>query len=160
MHVLVRGPGLADSMSRYLIQRIESTPNITLRTRTQIVALEGDDRLEAGPLAPGRDAASRRPRPIRHVFLMTGADPNTAWLDGCVVARRQGLREDRAPICAGGAGRGALAARRDSRYLMESSIPGVFAVGDARATSVKRVASAVGEGSICIQLVHRALAEL
>jgi thioredoxin reductase (NADPH) len=158
VHVLVRGPGLAESMSRYLIQRIEGTPNITLRTRTEVCALEGTDRLES--IAWRRvDSAEPDPRPIRNVFSMAGADPNTRWLDGCVALDDKGfvktgtdltadeLTRDRWPL-----------ARRP--YLMETSIPGVFAVGDARSTSVKRVASAVGEGSICVQLIHRALQEL
>ena len=158
VHVLVRGPGLAESMSRYLIQRIEGTPNITLRTRTEVCALEGTDRLES---IAWRNVGSDKPdpRPIRNVFSMAGADPNTRWLDGCVALDDKGfvktgadlstdeLTRDRWPL-----------ARRP--YLMETSIPGVFTVGDARSTSVKRVASAVGEGSICVQLIHRALQEL
>jgi len=158
VHVLVRGPGLAESMSRYLIQRIEGTPNITLRTRTEVCALEGTDRLES---IAWRNVGSDKPdpRPIRTVFSMAGADPNTRWLDGCVALDDKGfvktgadlstdeLTRDRWPL-----------ARRP--YLMETSIPGVFTVGDARSTSVKRVASAVGEGSICVQLIHRALQEL
>ena len=157
VHVLVRGPGLADSMSRYLIQRIEGTPNITLRTRTFIEALEGDDHLQRVRWRRV-DAEEAETRPIRSVFLMTGADPNTSWLDGCV------LMDDKHFIKTGAdllpedlAGRWTPARRP---YLMETNIPGVFAVGDVRATSVKRVASAVGEGSICVQLIHRALQDL
>jgi thioredoxin reductase (NADPH) len=158
VHVLVRGPGLADSMSRYLIQRIEGTANITLRTRTEINALEGDDRLERIRWRRvGTDESELRP--IRNVFSMTGADPNTHWLDGCVVLDDKGFVKTGADLRADElvAGRWTLARRP---YLMETSIPGVFAVGDARSTSVKRVASAVGEGSICVQLIHRALQEL
>jgi thioredoxin reductase (NADPH) len=158
LHVLVRGPGLADSMSRYLIQRIESTPNITLRTRTEVDALEGSDGLESVRWREV-DSGTTDTRPIKSLFLMTGADPNTAWLEGCVLLDPKGFVKTGADL-----GRDDLAAARwplpRAPYLMETSIPGVFAVGDVRANSVKRVASAVGEGSICVQLIHRALQEL
>ena len=114
VHVLVRGQGLAESMSRYLIQRIESSP---------------------------------------------GADPNTAWLEGCVVMDENRFVKTGADLTPDDLLQGHWSPTRRP-YLMETSIPGVFAVGDARATSVKRVASAVGEGSICVQLIHRALQEL
>jgi thioredoxin reductase (NADPH) len=160
VHLLVRGAGLADTMSRYLIQRIENSPAITLRPHTEVVGLEGD---EGGALRGmvwrRNDTGATETRAIGRLFLMTGADPNTAWLKGCVVM------DDRSFIKTGAdllpeeleAGRWPLARRP---YLMETSIPGVFAVGDVRSQSVKRVASAVGEGSICVQLVHRALHEL
>jgi thioredoxin reductase (NADPH) len=158
VHVLVRGPGLAESMSRYLIQRIESSPNITLRTRHSIDDLQGDDHLENVGWRH-LDTGARETHPIRNVFSMTGADPNTDWLAGCL------LLDDKKFVKTGidllpdelNAGGWRLPRRP---YLMETSIPGVFCVGDARANSVKRVASAVGEGSICVQLVHRALQEL
>jgi thioredoxin reductase (NADPH) len=158
VHMLVRGPGLAESMSRYLIQRIEGSRNVVLRTRCQIESLEGEDRLERVQWRH-LDAGERETRAMGNVFLMTGADPNTAWLNGCV------LMDDKKFVKTGvdllydelvGA-RWPLAR---GPYLMETSIPGVFCVGDARSASVKRVASAVGEGSICVQLVHRALQEL
>ncbi len=158
VHMLVRGPGLSDSMSRYLIQRIESTPNIELRTRTQVDALEGDRGLQRIGWRQVETGA-RETRDLRNLFLMTGADPNTDWLAGC-------LRLDSKKFVKTGADLlpEDLAAAHWSPLrrpdLMETSIPGVFCVGDARSTSVKRVASAVGEGSICIQLVHRALSEL
>ncbi len=153
--LLVRGPGLADSMSRYLISRIESSPKITLWTRTEIEGAEGGDRLEA--LRWRRlDGAEVVSRPVRHLFLMTGADPNTRWLEGCLVLDDKGfikagadLRPDELPAPRWPIGR--------TPSLMETSLPGVFAVGDVRSGSVKRVASAVGEGSICVQLIHRAL---
>jgi thioredoxin reductase (NADPH) len=158
VHMLVRGPGLSDSMSRYLIQRIESTPNVVLRTRTQVEALEGDNGLERVRWRHV-DSGETETRALRNLFLMTGADPNTDWVAGCVCLDDKNfvktgvdlLQEDL------DAAHWTLPRRP---YLMETSIPGVFCVGDARSTSVKRVASAVGEGSICIQLVHRALAEL
>jgi thioredoxin reductase (NADPH) len=158
VQVLVRGPGLAESMSRYLIQRIEGTSNITLGTRCQITELEGKDRLEEVTWAR-LDSGSFIKREIGNLFLMTGADPNTKWLTGCL------LMDDKQFVKTGAdlTPEDLLAAKWPlprRPYLMETSIPGVFCVGDARAGSVKRVASAVGEGSICVQLVHRALQEL
>jgi thioredoxin reductase (NADPH) len=158
VNVLVRGPGLAASMSRYLIQRIEDSSNVVLRAPTQIAALEGTDRLERIRWRH-LDTGQSQTRPIRHLFLMTGADPNTAWLGGCVVLDDKNFVKTGAELhpdeleAAGWP----LARRPD---LLETSMPGVFAVGDARSGSVKRVASAVGEGSVCVQLIHRALREL
>lgn len=152
--IFVRGAGLAESMSRYLIQRIENTPNIELRTRTQIEELAGEEHLERVTFRTGERAETRN---VRHVFLMTGARPNTEWLAGCVTL------DDKGFVCTGEEvgphGKGTWPLARHP-YLMETSLPGVFAVGDVRSNSVKRVASAVGEGSICIQLVHKAIAEL
>ena len=158
VNVLVRGPGLAESMSRYLIQRIEDTANIELRARTQIDALEGTDRLERVRWRR-LDTGASETRAIHHLFLMTGADPNTAWLNGCVVLDDKGFVKtgaDIQPVELEAAG-WTLARRPD---LLETSRPGVFAVGDVRSGSVKRVASAVGEGSVCVQLIHRALREI
>jgi thioredoxin reductase (NADPH) len=158
VNVLVRGPRLADSMSRYLIQRIEDSAAITVRTRSEIDELVGSDRLE-GVSWRHVDSGARERRPIRAVFSMTGADPNTAWLKGCVVLDAKGFIKTGADLLPEelAEGRWALARRPN---LMETSIPCVFAVGDARASSVKRVASAVGEGSICVQLIHSALHDL
>jgi thioredoxin reductase (NADPH) len=158
VHMLVRGRGLAESMSRYLIQRIEGTPNVVLRTRSQIESLEGEGRLERVRWRH-LDTGKEETRAMGNVFLMTGADPNTAWLDRCLVMDDKKFVKTGADLLPDelmGA-RWPLARRP---YLMETSIPGVFCVGDARSASVKRVASAVGEGSICVQLVHRALQEL
>jgi thioredoxin reductase (NADPH) len=158
VHVLVRGPGLAESMSRYLIQRIEDSANVALRARTQIDALEGGDRLERVRWRH-LDTGQSQTRPIRHLFLMTGADPNTAWIKDCVVLDDKSFVKtgaDLSPAELEEAG-WPLARRPD---LLETSRPGVFAVGDVRSGSVKRVASAVGEGSVCVQLIHRALREL
>jgi thioredoxin reductase (NADPH) len=158
VHMLVRGPGLAESMSRYLIQRIEGSPNVILRTRTQIESLDGEGRLERVGWRH-LDTGERETHAMGSVFLMTGADPHTAWLDDCL------LMDDKKFVKTGAdllpdelVGAHWPLARRP--YLTETSIPGVFCVGDARSASVKRVASAVGEGSICVQLVHRALQEL
>jgi thioredoxin reductase (NADPH) len=153
--VLVRGKGLADTMSRYLIQRIEASSNITLRSYTEVAGLEGNGRLEGVHLVDSR-SGERFPMPIRHVFLMTGAMPNTGWLADCVALDGKGFVKTGPDLT-----EEQLAVWPLSRppYLLETNRPGVFAVGDVRANSVKRVASAVGEGSICVQFVHRALAE-
>ena len=156
VHMLVRSDGLAESMSQYLIGRIEETPNITLHTRTQLTALDGSERLERVSWTR-RNGGAEAPN-LRHVFLMTGAQPHTRWLQGCVVLDNHGFVKSGADL-----GKEELAEARWSLprppYLLESSVPGVFAAGDVRSGSVKRIASAVGEGSICIQFVHRVLRE-
>ena len=156
VHMLVRSDGLAESMSRYLIRRIEETPNISLHTHTQLTALDGSDRLER--VSWTHRNAELDASDLRHVFLMTGAQPNTGWLQGCVVLDDHGFVKTGPDL-----GKEQLADARWSLprppYLLESSVPGVFAAGDVRAGSVKRIASAVGEGSICVQFVHRVLRE-
>ncbi|TMG05863.1 MAG: FAD-dependent oxidoreductase [Chloroflexi bacterium] len=158
VNVLVRGPGLAESMSRYLIQRIEDSSNVVLRARTQIEALEGTNGLERIRWRQ-LDTGESQTRPIRHLFLMTGADPNTAWLKGCLALDDKNFVKtgtDLVPDDLEKAG-WPLTRRPD---LLETTKPGIFAVGDVRSGSVKRVASAVGEGSVCVQLIHRALREV
>ncbi len=158
VHMLVRGRGLTESMSRYLIQRIEDAPNVTVRARTQIDALDGDDGLERIGWRH-LDSGERETHGIRSLFLMTGADPNTGWLEGCVsLDEKKFVKTGLDLLPEDLAGTRWPLPRRP--YLMETSIPGVFCVGDARSTSVKRVASAVGEGSICVQMVHRVLQEM
>ena len=155
--VLVRGTGLADSMSRYLIRRIEEIPNIQLQMNAEIVALEGDAHLEHVQWSDKRTGEIHR-LAIRHVFLMTGALPNTRWLGGCVALDAKGFIKTGPDLS-----RDDLTTARwpleRSPYLLETSLPGVFAVGDVRGGNVKRVASAVGEGSIAISFVHRTLAD-
>jgi thioredoxin reductase (NADPH) len=157
VHMLVRSDGLAATMSRYLIRRIEDSSRITLRTRTQIEALEGNGHLEG---VRWRSSATGEVRtcPARHVFLMTGAEPNTGWLGDCIELDDKGFVKTGSDLSPDD-----LAAARwpldRQPYLLETSQPGIFAVGDVRAGSVKRCAAAVGEGSICVQLVHKTLAE-
>ena len=155
VHVLVRAGGLADSMSRYLIRRIEEHPRITLHPRTELTALLGSDQLERVRWHDGVTGAAEE-RDIRHVFVMTGASPCTRWLDGCVALDAKGFIKTGPQLTAED-----LAAARwplaRSPLLLETSRPGVFAVGDVRSGNVKRVASAVGEGSIAISFVHQAL---
>jgi thioredoxin reductase (NADPH) len=157
VHMLVRSAGLADTMSRYLIRRIEDSPNITLRTRTEITALEGDKHLESVTWKNATGGEAER-KPIRHIFMMTGADPSTEWLADCVVTDANGFVKTGIDITAEERTAASWPLARPP-LLLETSLPGVFAVGDVRCGSVKRVASAVGEGSICVQLVHRVLAE-
>jgi len=156
VHVLVRGAGLTATMSRYLVQRIEDTPNITLRPHTEIVALEGDDRLRAVTWR-GPDGTLEK-RPIVHVFSMTGAEPNTRWLDGCVALDDKGFIKTGNDLAPDDLSRAGWSLPRPP-LLLETNRPRVFAVGDVRSGSVKRVASAVGEGSICVQMVFRSLAQ-
>jgi thioredoxin reductase (NADPH) len=138
-------------MSRYLISRIEDNPAITLLTRTEVVALEGEAHLERIRWR-SRDTGETDLREIRHLFLMTGADPNTSWLDGC-------LALDPRRFIKTGPDLGSDWHLHRPPYLLETSVPGVFAVGDIRSGSLKRVAAAVGDGSMAVQFVHRILAE-
>jgi thioredoxin reductase (NADPH) len=157
VHVLIRGAGLAETMSRYLSRRIEETPNITLWPHTEIVALEGNDHLETIRWRNNESGKSEE-RQIRHLFLMIGAMPNTSWLDGCLALDEKGFIKTGIELTAEDLS-GAHWPLTRQPYLLETSLPGVFAVGDVRAGSVKRVASAVGEGSIAISLVHQFLAQ-
>jgi len=156
VHVLVRR-GLAETMSRYLIRRIEDTPNVQVLVQSELVALEGDAALERVTWVH-KPTGERVTRPICHVFMMTGASPNTEWLGGCVATDEKGFVKAGSDLSAHDLLEARWSLARPP-YHFETSLPGVFAVGDVRSTSVKRVASAVGEGSICIQLVHKVLAE-
>jgi thioredoxin reductase (NADPH) len=157
VHVLVRSQGLADSMSRYLVRRIEDSPNVTVHIRTEITGLEGDTQLEQvvwGSAADNRTETNA----IRHIFLMTGAVPNTRWLEGCVGLDEKGFVRTGTDLHSEDLACGSWSLTRQP-YMFETNVPRIFAVGDVRSGSVKRVAAAVGEGSACVQLVHRALAE-
>ncbi len=151
VHLLVRGPGLAESMSRYLISRIEACEQINFRPFTEVETLEGNGHLER---VGWRDKKSGTANvcDVRHMFVLTGANPNTAWLENCVAL-------DNKQFIKTGPDLGAEWPLRRPPFLLETSLPGVFAVGDIRSESVKRVASAVGEGSMAVQFVHRVLAE-
>jgi thioredoxin reductase (NADPH) len=157
VHMLVRASQLSDTMSRYLIQRIEENPAIEMHYRTEIVGLEGDAQLERVTWQD-KSTGETSTHDIRHLFIMAGASPRTEWLKGCIALDNKGfiltgrdldpvIQEHRWPL-------------QRVPLMLETSLPGVFAVGDVRSGNVKRVASAVGEGSICIYLVHRVLAEL
>jgi len=159
VYMLVRSGGLSDTMSRYLIQRIAENPKIEMHCRTEITALEGNGQLQRVRWID-RATGESSSHDICHVFLMTGASPRSAWLNGCLAMDEKGFiltgRDLETPeqpqVASWPLGR--------SPYMLETSLPGVFAVGDVRSGNVKRVASAVGEGAIAVHLVHRALAEL
>ena len=157
VHMLVRSAGLAESMSRYLIRRIEETATIVLRPYTEIVAVEGGDHLEFVRWHNNQTGQTEEHK-IRHIFVMTGADPNTSWLDGCVALDDKGFIKTGLDLSPDNLSAAGWPLTRQP-YLLETSLPGVFAVGDVRGGSIKRVASAVGEGSIAISFVHKVLQE-
>src|ERR671910_591304 len=151
--MLIRSASLAEKMSRYLIRRIEETPKIVFRPYTEIIALQGDDHLESVTWRNNQTGMTEE-HEVRHMFLMTGADPNTGWLDGCLALDARGFIKtgpDLSPENLSAA-RWPLARQP---FLLETSLPGIFAVGDVRGGSIKRVAFAVGEGSIAISLAHK-----
>jgi thioredoxin reductase (NADPH) len=157
VHILVRSQGLAETMSRYLIRRIEESPAIVVHPHTEIVAIEGHEHLERVRWQEKRGGTTETQN-IRHVFVMTGAAPNTRWLDGCVALDPKGFIKTGADLSASDL-TGARWPLARAPHLLETSLPGVFAVGDVRGGSVKRVASAVGEGSIAVSFVHQVLHE-
>jgi thioredoxin reductase (NADPH) len=144
VHHIVRGPSLHSSMSQYLISRIERSPRITLHTHSEIVRLEGQDSLEFVTWMNGGSGEPVR-KPISSVFVMIGAEPNSGWVYGTVKLDEKGF------VLTGGPW-------GFEATSFATSIPGIYAVGDIRAESVKRVASAVGEGSVVISNIHRYLA--
>jgi thioredoxin reductase (NADPH) len=160
VHMLVRSGGLAETMSRYLIQRISENPAVDLHYETEIVSLDGDTQLERVGWID-KTTGQTSSHEIRHLFIMAGASPRTDWLRGCVVLDDKGFiltgRDLDGYTGANGSPAWPLAR---APQMLETSLPGVFAVGDVRAGNVKRVASAVGEGAISVSLVHRALAEI
>jgi len=157
VHMLVRSNKLSDTMSRYLIQRIEENPAIELHYCTELVGLEGGTQLERVTWRD-KNTGETSTHDIRYVFIMAGGSPRTEWLKGCVAMDNKGFiltGRDLDPVI------------HDFHWplprnpqMLETSLPGVFAVGDVRSGNIKRVASAVGEGSIAISLVHRVLAEM
>ena len=151
LHLVVRGTGLEASMSRYLIDRIQALPNVDLHVGKEVVALEGDrDGLTAAVFRQ-RASGATHAFPLRHLFLFIGADPNVAWLSDHVAVDARGfvLTGLACPHGASAAGRPALP--------LETSVPGVFAIGDVRAGSTKRVAAAVGEGAAVVAQIHTVL---
>jgi thioredoxin reductase (NADPH) len=137
--MLVRASGLAATMSSYLVDRIDASPKITLHTRTEITALHGEAALD-GVTWRNRDTRAEETHAIGNVFVMIGAEPNTEWLQGCLELDEKGF------VVSG-----------DGVSPYATSRPGVYAVGDVRSGSVKRVASGVGEGSVVVQAIHRFL---
>jgi len=159
VYMLVRSGNLSDTMSRYLIQRITENPSIELHYKTEIVGLDGDKQLER---VTWRDNATgdTSTHDVRHVFIMAGASPRTDWLERCLALDDKGfiLTGRDLDEVTGSAKSGWKLVRKP--FMLETSLPAVFAVGDVRSGNVKRVASAVGEGAIAVHLVHRALAEI
>lgn len=150
VHICVRGPGLAATMSHYLIQRIDAAPNITLHAHTEVCALYGDGHLSDIDICTNGDAPVRLP--VRHLFLFLGAEPNTDWLGDCVA-----LDDKQFVLTGADVPRDKWCADRPP-FALETSRPGIFAVGDVRSGSVKRVAAAVGEGASAVQSLHQVLA--
>jgi thioredoxin reductase (NADPH) len=152
LHLIVRGSGLEASMSRYLIERIAALPNVVMHVGAEVVALQGDPASQGLKGAVFRDRATGVEHfcPLRHLFLFIGADPHTAWLQGCVALDKSGFVIT---------GELAFDSRPDgSRGLpLETSVPRVFAIGDVRSGSTKRVAAAVGEGAAVVAQIHGAL---
>jgi thioredoxin reductase (NADPH) len=156
VEMLVRSDSLGQTMSRYLIQRIEQNPNIHVHYGSELSTLDGDGHLESTSWIK-KSSGEISTEPIRHIFVMAGASPKTDWLSKCVSLDRKGFvitgrdLENITPPIPWPLAR--------QPHMLETSLPGVFVVGDARSGSVKRVASAVGEGSVAVQLVHQVLAE-
>jgi thioredoxin reductase (NADPH) len=156
--MLVRGPSLAATMSQYLIDQIEQTENIHVEARSRVLEVHGEDHLETITIACDTSGETRR-EPAAALFIFIGAEPRTNWLDsvverddrGFILTGRDLLPEGKRP-------KGWTLAREPG--LLETNIPGVFAVGDVRHGSIKRVASGVGEGSVAIQFVHQYLSKI
>ncbi len=157
VYMLVRSSSLAASMSRYLIRRIEESPKIVVRSHAEIVALEGGDHLESVRWQ-NNQTGQIDDHKIRHIFIMTGADPNTSWLEGCVILDSKGFIKTGPDLSPENLSTAGWHLSRQP-YLLETSLPRVFAVGDVRGGSIKRVASAVGEGSVAVSLIHKVLQE-
>jgi len=157
VNVLVRSASLATSMSRYLIRRIEESPNVTVRPYTEIVALEGNHHLESVRWRNNQTGQTEMHN-IKHIFVMTGADPNTGWLNGCISLDAKGFINTGPDLSPENLSAAGWSLNRQP-YLLETSLPGVFAAGDVRGGSIKRVASSVGEGSSAISFVHKVIQE-
>ena len=155
--MLVRADGLSETMSRYLIRRIEESPTIDLRTHSEVISLEGSDHLE---LVQWRDnkTGNVETHKVSALFSMIGAVPNSSWLQGCVACDAGGFIKTGSDLLQENLAQAHWPLTRGP-YLLETSLPGVFAVGDVRGSNVKRVASAVGEGSIVVSFVHQVLSE-
>ena len=167
VRVVIRGPELRRTMSEYLVSRLEHTDNIELMPNTEITRFQGDGRLQK-VVARSKPGGALTEIKTGAVFVMIGAEPRTDWLRGCVGLDGHGFvatgdaarRHPERPQHRGSPGSGGVAGNPREPVLLETTRPGVFAVGDVRAGSVKRVASAVGEGAMAVRLVHEYLASL
>ncbi|HEX5263761.1 MAG TPA: FAD-dependent oxidoreductase [Phenylobacterium sp.] len=145
LHLVVRGPGLEATMSRYLIDRISALPNVELHIHTEIVGIDGDSTQGVTAITcHNRESGETKTRPLRHLFLFIGADPNADWLEGCVETDNKGF----------------VVTGSELALPLETAMPGVFAIGDVRAGSTKRVAAAVGEGAAVVAQIHAYLGRL
>lgn len=156
--MLVRGPGLTETMSKYLIDQIAKTPNITVRTRARVAEVHGAANLEAVSIMDV-DTSLTKTEPGAALFIFIGALPRTDWLGGQLEVDRFGFILTGPDLVQGGKRPKSWTIDRDP-YWLESSVPGIFVAGDVRSQSVKRVASAVGEGAMAVQFIHRYLASL
>ena len=153
LHLVVRRDGLEATMSRYLIDRIKALPNVELHTNTELVALEGSDATGlSGAIFRDKLTGETHICPSRHLFLFCGADPNAGWLDGCVSLDGKGF------VVTGAKCPDGKCINQRPALPLETSQPGVFAIGDVRAGSIKRVAAAVGEGAAVVAQIHGVLA--
>jgi thioredoxin reductase (NADPH) len=157
VHLLVRGPSLEASMSHYLVEQLAGIENVHVHTCTTVAEAHGDDHLEQVTLQDVR-TGERSTHPASHLFVFIGGEPRTHWLDGVVVRDDRGFIPTGPGLLDDGHRPHGWTLDRDP-YFLESSLPGVFVAGDVRAESVKRVASAVGEGAMAVTLVHRYLGE-
>jgi thioredoxin reductase (NADPH) len=155
--MLIRSSGLATTMSRYLIRRIEDSPVITLHTHSELTALDGEFHVDRVVWQDRQSGDSER-HSIRHVFIMAGAAPSTSWLRECLALDAKGFIKTGPDLTEEDLATARWPLAR-APHLLETSLPGVFAVGDVRGGNVKRVASAVGEGSIAVSFVHQVLHE-
>lgn len=156
--LVVRGPGLAATMSQYLIERLRATPNIAVRTHTEVAGSEGDGHLERLVLRDRRTGATQTV-PAAGLFIFIGAEPRTEWLEGVVARDAYGFIPTGRDLSLDGGRPKGWPLERDP-LLLETSVPGIFAAGDVRKGSMKRVASSVGEGAMAVSFVHQYLAEL
>ena len=158
VYLLVRGHGLAETMSTYLLDRIEHDPRITVHTQTVVASVHGDRQLESVVIEE-RFSGTQTELSTHDLFVMIGAEPRTAWLDNAVQRDRRGFILTGDEIPAAALSDHDWAALERGPYLLETSLPGAFAVGDVRANSVKRVAAAVGEGSMAVRFAQQYLGQ-
>lgn len=156
--MLVRGESLTASMSQYLIEQIAQTPNIEVNNYSSVIEAKGETSLEA-LIIKNSQTGETQTVPATSLFIFIGAEPRTEWLDGVIERDERGFILTGTDLQHNGQRIKGWNLERDP-FLLETNIPGVFAVGDVRSGSIKRVASGVGEGSICVQFVHRYLANV
>ena len=156
--MVVRGDGLGKSMSQYLIEEIKQTPNIQVELNSAVVGVSGDDHLESVTVHCSQSGETNT-IPANYLFIFIGATPRTDWLDGLIERDERGFIPTGPDLMRDGRRPRGWTLERDP-YLLETNVPGVFAVGDVRKGSVKRVASGVGEGSVAISFVHQYLSKV